>query len=91
MVKVNSAMKKKNRFIYPPSIVQTLEELACDVRNYAKKLTVFAKLDIGAQKHRASPHFHGNHGVTGLFTDVPGLMRGLLRESFQSTCVVLLI
>ena len=36
-----------------------MEELAHDVRNYAEKLTVFAELDIGAQKCRASPHFHG--------------------------------
>ena len=59
MVKVNSAMKKKKWFIYPPSIVQTLEELACGVQNYADELNVFAKLDIGGLKHRASPHFQG--------------------------------
>jgi len=59
MTTVKSAMKKKSRFQYPPSIVATLEELANDVGDYCDELTVFSELCISGQTYRAAPHFQG--------------------------------
>ena len=59
MTALHTAMKKKHKFQYPPSIVQVLEELANDLADYASCLPVHSELIIGNQTYRASPHFQG--------------------------------
>ena len=60
MTSLHTAMKKKHKFEYPPSIVQVLEELANDVADYASGLPVYSELIMsGGQTYRASPYFQG--------------------------------
>jgi len=60
MTSLQTAMQKKHKFEYPPSIVQVLEELANDVADYASALPVYSELIMsGGQTYRASPYFQG--------------------------------
>ena len=77
MTTVNSAMKKKYKYKYPPAITQVLEELANDVAAYADHLVVYSELDMtGGQKYRASPHFQGKPWYDWLLYRYPRVNEG---------------